>query len=361
MQRNKIFFSLFLFITAAMVISCSGVSGGSSSGSSSVPTIATADITQSYQAAGSFWSVVFSTTNFRIDRYDNYGDATATVSVYGTYTTNATTNIMTLTVTNATGNNAPAAGAKAYGLEIPGTVFFLKPADNDSEIIPMIKAGTCPTATKTYNWIIGKFASNLVTPATQEAYGQASFSNNGSGTITAANITNKKTLDGSAGGADGTGPTGACSNGHLSGGGVDMYLTSAGGAMVKTPGSEFIFASPKHTGDVAAADLAGTYTVLVFSESNTAHKNFPAKMIMAANGTGTGDRMTDPDADTTEGSPVSFSGFAAQAGSNGIFKLDMAGGGRLNCNYYETGGKKVVACNGYDSSSKTFFLLGRQR
>lgn len=362
---KKLWIGLML-VGGVIVASCSNLTGTTTS-TSSVPELE-GTITQSYQAAGSFWKANFTATNFRIDKYTNYDDTTAVMSVYGTYSTATTTKIMTLTVTSASGTNAPSVGDVAYGLEIPGTVFFLKPGGSSSEIIPMIKGGTCPTATKTYNWIIGKFASSTITPSSQEGYGQASFSNDGSGTVTASNITNKKNMDGSAGGSDNTGPTGACSNGHLAGsdgggGTIDMYLTSAGGSIVKTSsGSEFIFASPKHTGDVAASDLDGTFTVLVFDESSTEDKVFPAKLVMSS-GSGTADKITNIDTDALEGSPVTVNGFVAEASSNGIFKLDITGPGRLNCNYYVDSGvsKKVIACNGYGSSNKPFFLLGRQR
>ena len=355
-----------LFIAASVAIGF-GVTrcGGTASpggGSAAVPTLS-GTITQSYQAAGSFWSANFTATNFRIDKYTNYGDTTAILSVYGTYSTDPTTLIMSLVVTSSSGTDAPAPGATAYGLEIPGTVFFLKPANPGAEIIPMVKSGTCPIATKNYNWIIAKFSTSPITPATTEGYGQASFLNNGSGTVTASNITDKKNMDGSVGGSNNTGPTGACSNGHLAGGSVDMYLTQSGGAIVKTSGggSEFIFASPKHTSDVIASDLDGTYTVLVFNDDSSGDKNFPAKLIMNSLGTNTGDKITNIATDATEGAPVTFTGFSAVAASNGIFNLTFDTTGRLNCNYYVDSGKKVIACNGYASGNKPFFLLGRQR
>lgn len=355
-----------LFIAAAVAIGftvtrCGGSSSGGGGAATTVPALV-GTITQSYQAAGSFWSANFTATNFRIDKYTNYGDTTAILSVYGTYSTDPTTLIMSLVVTSASGTDAPAPGATAYGLEIPGTVFFLKPSNAGSEIIPMVKSGTCPIATKNYNWIIAKFNSSPITPSTAEGYGQASFLNNGSGTVTASNITDKKNMDGSAGGSNNTGPTGACVNGYLSGSGVDMYLTQSGGAIVKTNngGSEFIFASPKHSVDVIASDLNGTYTVLVFNDDSSGDKNFPAKLIMSG-GTGTGDKITNISTDATEGSPVTFSAFSALASSNGIFSLTFDTTGRLNCNYYVDSGKKVIACNGYASGNKPFFLLGRQR
>ena len=52
------------------------------------------------------------------------------------------------------GDEKPSVGDQAYGVDIPGVVFLLKPLEANSEIVSMVSKGSCPTGDFNMNWII---------------------------------------------------------------------------------------------------------------------------------------------------------------------------------------------------------------
>lgn len=361
-----------LTITAAF-FSCST---GSSSGSGSVTTVV--GTSGNYQGAGSRWEADFTTTDFNLKYFASVSGTVENLSVSGTYV-QYSSGFRLLTVTSAAGTSAPSPGDQAYGFEVPGFAFFLKPVGSNDEPIVMLDAGTCPTgSTFDANWIIAKFDPGASMTITRDNFGTATFDTSG-GASSSATITQRNPIDGNI---IGTQPVSfdytTCSDSLLTfspslGETVDMFFTSNGGALVHSyDGSShdsIIFAAPKHTGDITQSDLAGTYSVLVFDDSvASGDKLFPAKLVIPSTGAGTASRIDDISIDSLTSDPaISIDNFAAIAGTSGLFSaaIDPTGqNGRLSCAYFVLNSKKVISCNGFGSASgghEPFFLLAQER
>jgi hypothetical protein len=238
----------------------------------------------------------------------------------------------------------------------------------------MVASGSCPTANFSGNWIASDFQAGTNTNDTQDAYGTAAFVINGASS--SATITQRSFVTGTAM-SDSTlnFDSANCANGTLDvGGGVEMYLSTAGAALVKTPGS-FIFATPKQSADVVAADLDGTYSGVAFI-ADGGSKQIPVKVVFSG-GTGTATQLTDIQNDTLGSGTVAFSAISPLASSGGIFSataVNDSDTGRVNCATFTYGGKRVIGCNGFfrddsgdaDGDSNTtekapFFFVARAR
>lgn len=341
-------------------------SGGNSSSSSS---------NGSYAGPGSKWTADFTDGSFVIKKYANAAATSPDITVNGDYE-DLSTGYRKLTVTSASGAGAPSAGAEAYGLDIPGLAFFLKPAgDANSEPIVLVKSGECPTSDFTGNWIAADFESGTTTDDTQDAFGTASFTINGASS--SANISRLTFVTATPLSANTLSFDSAnCSSGVLDvGGGVEMYLTTAGAALVKTTGSK-IFAAPAGSSAVTQADLAGTYSAIAFVSDNPSQKQIPVKLVIPTSGTATATEI-DVETDTAGSGSVDFSSFTAVSGSPGLFTATATMGsdtGKINCATFTYNSVKVIGCNGffkvdgsdYDSDANTtervpFFFLGRSR
>lgn len=346
--------------------------------------------TSSYQGAGSKWAISITGEDFTLNKYATAADTTAVLTITGK-AQKYSNQFVKLTVSTATGTNAPAVGSIAYGLEIPGYAFFLKPAESSSEPIVMVQAGTCPTTTFNANWIIAKPKSTITIPltATQDYFGGAAFTFNGASSsvlvsqnqpITGAYLT--------SGGGNGNGTStlnfdsASCSNGLLrisdSGSFFDMYFTSSGGALVKFPDGQIIFASPRKSAAVTQAELAGSYSVIVFNDKSSGTDSvFPAKITIPATGSAAGYQVTDLENDTASSDGIVFSNIASTVDSTatqlpaGFFRADLnpvgsTTNGKATCSFSEISGVKVIGCSGYmeDTGSEArrpFFFLARSR
>lgn len=338
-----------------------------------------ASSTGSYQGAGSRWTTNFLSDNtFEIKKYATATATAADLTVNGTFT-DLTSGFRKLTVTSASGSGAPAAGSAAYGIEVPGFAFFLKPVDSgDSEPIIMVNSGSCPTSNFNGNWIAGDFENGNNTDDTQDAFGTASFTINGassSAVVTRRTFVTGGTLTNSSLSFNSTN----CSGGVLdAGGGVSKYLTTAGAALVHTSASK-IFAAPAGSSDVTQSAIADTYSGIAFDSSGSVgSKQTPIKIVIPTAGTtGTGTEITDITTDATSSNAVRLTTFSAITGSNGLFRVVAVQGtdtGALNCAFFTYNSKKVIGCNGYfkadtgdaDGDSFTaekrpFFFLARSR
>jgi hypothetical protein len=159
------------------------------------------------------------------------------------------------------------------------------------------------------------------------------------------------------------------------GGGIAMYLTTAGGALVSTPASK-IFSAPAQTSDFTQAAAAGTYSGIAFL-SDASTKQVPVKITIPASGNGSGAEITNLSTDAASADSLTFSNFAAIASTNGLFRADATLGsdtGKINCAIFAYGGVNVIGCNGffktdagdYDSDGNTteripFFVIARAR
>ncbi|MEQ1723330.1 MAG: hypothetical protein ABL930_09140 [Pseudobdellovibrio sp.] len=368
---------IFIGIAATIGLAFASCSGGAGSTSGANVVSGTAG---SYQGAGSKWEATFTTTTFVIKKFADVVTSTPDITVNGTYV-EYTSGFRKLTVTSATGSGAPAPGVEAYGFEVPGFAFFLKPMGVDEEPIVMLKTGSCPGGTGfAANWIIAKFDNGRTLVDTDDAFGTASFNTTTPATSVATinRLTDVTATPMSANVVNFDYST--CANAVLTFNAsvgppvevVDMFFTSNGGALVHshngTTHDSVIFAAPKHTGDVVQADLAGTYSALVFDDSSPSNKLFPAKLVIPSSGNGTANKIDDVQLDTLTADPaIPIASFTAVSGSNGLFTaaIDPTGdNGRLNCTYFSITSKKVIACNGFGSMGggrEPFFFLARQR
>lgn len=370
MKLNSVIAMIALAGTAAYAIS--GCSGGSSNGSSTGVSVVTGTA-GSYQGAGSKWEAIFTTTDFTLKHYPTVSSGTATLSVSGNYV-EYSTGFRKMTVTSATGTNAPSAGTQAYGFDVPGFAFFLKPISANSEPIVMLKAGSCPSSGFTGNWMIAKFDTNVTLDSTKDTFGSAVFTNNGTASTAVIGM-----LEAEAGTLLGYGTMSynynTCANSSLSFPGsndtVDMFFTENGGALVHSYGTvgsghdNLIFAGPRFTSAVTQASIAGTYSALVFDESSSGDKIFPGKLVIPASGDGNAYQITDVETDALSTESLTISNIAANNHADGLFTAAITGSGtgRVSCMHFVSAGKKVLACNGYGDATnrKPFFFLARAR
>lgn len=240
----------------------------------------------SYGGPGSSYSAALNADGtFTITRAADINSA-ASLTVAGTYS-RLSTGFVYMTVTAVTGTG-PSVGDTAYGMEIPGFAFLVKPVGGDSHVIPMVASGTCPTADFTANWIAGdKDDSTSATNIAADFFGTFSYN----ATANTATLPAKYALAGpfTALGAGTVPGLGTCSSGVLSFTGGAMWLTSLGGALVhaNTGGEtadQIIIAMPA-TSLASTTSLAGNYAGLVFNKdlpTGDANRLFPVSVTATA-------------------------------------------------------------------------------
>lgn len=375
---KRILISLAVVLSAAAFITACNKSSDSA---------AAAPTTSLYQGAGSKWSISIgsgSTGDFTISKFATAADTTAEMTVTGTFQ-RFTNQFVKMTVASSTGTGGPAAGSLAYGLEVPGYAFFLKPLSGNSEPIVMVQGGTCPSTNFNANWIIAKPRGDMATNGidnTTDMFGGAVINFNGASS--SLNITQNEPVGGTAisgGNASLAFDIASCSNGVLrvleSGNDYfDMYFTTSGSVLVKFPSSadnQIIFASPKTDAAVTQAQLEGTYSGLVFQEAGASDSLFPIKLAMPATGNGTANDISDVDTDAIDTDGVVFSNITnVDSGSaalpTGFFRADLnpvgsTTNGKASCAFSTVSGVKIIACTGYtdNADKKPFFMLARSR
>lgn len=339
---------------------------GSSSSSSSVNAES-----NDYNGPGSKWDVSLeSDSTFTITRRAT-PEAAIDLTVNGTYIRNAS-GFVSLTVTSASGTDAPSPGDEAWALEVPGYAFLLKPMGDD-KIIAMVTAGECPTEDIDANWVTVKQHSTAdATDAGQDYLGTFSY-DVASGT---PSLPSKHSI--SAGFPAVTGGSalgsGSCSNGlMLVGTAPDiaaMYLTATGGAIVQTninndADSQFIFAlAQKAITDIA--NLEGEYAGMLFDD-NMADGSTVNPVAFSCDDTGVcvGTLVTDIttgalDADgvsvTLNGAPDFISAGAATGFITGSITDESSNTGNLAC-MVDIGAngtsKNIVNCVGQSPGDNT--------
>jgi hypothetical protein len=354
-MKKKLMQSL---VTVALLslVGCAGESGESSSSGTT------------YSGPGSFWTAEMSSSSFKMERRDNYGDPIS-LTVNGSISSLASGYKM-LTVSSATGTNPPTIGEKAYGLEIPGFFTLVKPLNSvDDKLLPMLASGNCPTGDVDYNWIVTGYggSSNLATAA--DIVGFADFTH----ATTQFGITEQYSLNGT----NVTSPsnlTGSCSNGFMQIDtnsdlvmDTDMWISASGAAMLKTPEGSIIVAMPAES--FSAGDLMNkSFSGLVFNEVEVSNKVQPIYVDVGSLGTSaSAGHWTDVEANTkdTVVASLSFTGFdsprqgfvqvglSIDTNSNGSF--DLAGGNMI-CQYkgnIASSGKDLLFCAGHIGGDTT--------
>mgnify|MGYP001204590765 CR=1 FL=1 len=344
---------LFLFLCSTLLL----LSGCSSS----------EDSTTSYIGAGSEYSITFNESAGTFD----LAESTSSLSVSGTYTVLAS-GFKKLTVGSVSGGgtSAPSVGDSAYGIDIPGVVFLLKPLEDDSEIIAMVSKGSCPVGDFNMNWIITSIdrddnftdncSADLSDPNVVGTDGLGTFSythSTGAGQLpTLYDICGKDVNTNFSLGtitcSSGIGSPSADTN-------AKMYLTANGGAVVKmTQDNQIIMALPVDT-ITSKADMADEYIGLVMVNGSSTSNVFTVKSTADTSGVfsfdeidpETGDDITENNVngDTT----IITINSPANGFSTGTFKLDANPSTTLrvscmsNQNINGTG-KNFIFCIGQD-------------
>ncbi len=281
---------------------------------------------------------------------------------------------LTVVSSSGTATDKPAAGVQAYGLEIPGFAFLMKPiGSGDSHIIPMVVSGSCPTANFSANWVLGeKRDDDDALQTTNDYFGTFSYN----ATTGAGTIPTKYALAGPftslTGGAGVTGLS-ACANGQMNFTGGSMWLTQQGGALVhSTNGVEnedqIIIAMPQST--LTTAALAGNYGGLGFDKNGgSGQKVFPITGVATATDANTltivGTKVSDIEtgAVTSDQATVTLTalnspsaGFMTGVVTQGALTGKMACMGAANV---VSSGKNMMFCIGQspNQNSKIFNIL----
>ncbi len=256
---------------------------------------------QSYNGPGSKWDVELVDSNFTITRRENVS-ADIDLTISGTFE-RLESGFLKLEVTEASGTDAPEAGDMAWALEVPGYTLFLNPIGEDSQMIPMVSSGECPTEDFDANWVLVKKASDSRADENQRDF---------FGTFSYAAETETATLPAKYSLADFNTPLEVDS--QLSGGNCDqgimqvedavMYLTANGGAIVQTgisdpDDSSFIFALAQKT-ITDITNLDGEYAGILFDDSLDTGEKIAPVSLSCASGECSGNIVTDIDENTLE-------------------------------------------------------------
>ena len=322
-----------------------------------------------YIGPGSEWSISLDsgTENFTIE------EAVSGLVVNGTYSV-LDSGFTLLTVSSASGPDAPSAGDQAYGIEIPGYVFLLKPLGDDSEIISMVAAGSCPTEDFSANWMItstdsdSTFLDNCSGGSNLDAVGTFSYTHS----TTSGTLPNKYDVCGDTVGVPFDVGTITCSGGKASISSdpdVTMYMTQSGGMLVNfdstlSDNNQIIIAIPNDAISNASV-LNGSYKGFVVADNNISSSSFFGFMKATFDSTTNTIRFDEVNADTgetitTHSANGTFTIVGIDNPSNGFikgtFELDTdLSPHRAMCiaknNIYSTG-KDVLFCVGENPSDK---------
>lgn len=315
------------------------------------PTGTTTNTSNSYQGPGSDWDATLDSS----DNTFELVESSANWNITGTYE-DLTTGFKKLTVGSSTGTGAPTQGSVAYGLDIPGVVFLLKPLEANSEIISMVRAGECPTSTRNLNWVIAKMDSGAdASSSSQDVFG--TFTTDG----TTASLPTKYALDDSSIGANSLGSF-SCSGGEVTVADAKLYLTQTSGAIVRTGLSStsedddgIIVAMPSES--ITSGQLSGNFVGLVFSQNET----YPTSVSISGNTveiesinveTGVADAQID--------NTLTFNAFDTP--ESGFIGGTLTGGQEVQCianTDLANSGKSILFCSGSDpaDTTKLFALL----
>ena len=315
-------------------------------------------VDQSYSGPGSKWDVTLKADGtYTIDKYTNAADTTVDFAVTGTYTT-LTSGFKKLTVGTVTGTGGPAVGDTAYAMEVPGFMLALKPAGNSSQLIPMVSTGTCPASDVILNWAKVNTGDGVTDFTTADLAGTFNYvAATGASTVTAA-----YSVDHTSKGTNALG-AGTCANGLLTVSNVDIYLTSAGGAVVNTNNSnpadaEFIFGfGQKAISDISS--LNGNYIGVRFRQFDNSLE--PVEVICTA-GVCTGQGYTNIETGEKASGSVSITFDPVDSPATGLITAtitESTKSGRLICMFDKNAagsGKIIGNCAGYEPDDNTKFF-----
>ncbi len=336
------------FAVSSLTLILTACGGGNDSSSST-------SVSSSYQGPGSTWDVDLSDENFTITRKESPVDP-VDLTVEGTYTRLAS-GFLEMTVASATGDDAPAAGDKAYAIEVPGYAMLLKPVDS-GQIISMVKSGACPTEDIDANWVIVKMRDDGdASDPNQDFFGQFNYDVS-TGT---PSIPSKYNLNGGVITGDSSLGSGTCENGLMivgdPGDQAAMYLTDNGGAIVQTSidnesEASFIFGlGAKEIGSLVA--LQGSYGGWLFDDNQpSGDEVIPVAMTCDESGVCTGAILDLDTGVASESETVTITLTGPDSPQTGFVSGVIDDGsdtGNLYCMAdvnASSSGQKIVTCTG---------------
>jgi hypothetical protein len=322
--------------------------------------------TENYNGPGSKWDIELSSDGaFEIERRAT-PQTSVILTVNGDYE-RYSSGFLGLTVTSASGEDAPSAGDSAWALEVPGYALLLKPTDGD-QLIAMVTSGSCPSADINANWVIVKQdSSSDATDSERDYFGSFSYdAETGTPSLPSKYAISTGFPAVTGGGLDGSG---SCDDGLMFVGSdpdiAAMYLTESGGAIVQTninneDDAQFIFALAQN--DIAdIGNLAGNYAGMLFDDNMADGSNInPVSMVCDDSGTCTGTIVTDisTGAVSSDSVTITLNGAVDQPENGFITGMisDTESNGNLVCMAdvnANNSGKTIVNCVGQSPGDNT--------
>ena len=278
--------STVIAVGLAISLTLLGCSSGSDRSTSTQTAVTVQETGQArnYSGPGSKWDVVLNDdATFLIERRAT-AQTEVVLRVSGNYQSldNGFTQFF---VSSAQGEDAPAPGATAWGIEVPGFALFLKPDDSPfGGFISMLDSGTCPSEPLLANWVVVKpQASADATDAAQPIVGAFEYDPSTS----QADLTQRYSLQGDDLGVASLGAA-SCSDGILITDEAVVYLTAAGGGLAHTiradeADREVVFALQQEAIS-SIGDLDGDYVGLVYDPGNPSGNNVSPTVVNCAAG-----------------------------------------------------------------------------
>lgn len=365
---------------------------------------------RTYQGPGSRWTVVIQGENFTMREFETSSSTEPRLVIQGTTTLNETNRFRSFTVTSAEGENGPETSDTAFGLELEGTALFVIPFGSSTPLV-MTGAGACPNGSFAANWVVTK-------PRLDDGdFDEENFNGDGVGTAvyTPGDRNTENFLVRSAGIVDGVLQAAEegqpfrpsedeedenpgfsmsnCNAGLLSVAVAgeeegedeifDMYFTSTGNIVVKFPESEnssdqIIFGIPRAASPITAANLEGTYSVLVYQGGAAADLSLatlePGVLSFDDSGDGSLRLLTDIEENTAAAedlgalNDLTVTDDNEAALPNGTLRFTLAGGdlveGQISCSLNPAATPRAIACYGFTGTApnrEPITILGHSR
>lgn len=320
---KSLVFIVTISLTLLAVYSCSG-RGASES--------------DSYIGPGSDWR-----TTINNDGSFTFVEAIASLTLTGSWQPQVGP-FKKFTVETSSNTGSVAVGSEAFGLDIPGVAFILKPLSG-TQMISMVKSGECPTDDGTMNWIITKY-DGAPDFSSVDLFGTFQFT----AASNSATLPYKYKLDGTVFGTSDSLGSFNCADGKATVAGGTMYLHEVG-ALVNTTSNQFIIGFlQSEIGQIS--NLDDTYYGLLFQESTGS--------VQTVKGVLTANTLTVTDIDTSTGLTngtvsASLTVNAVDTPQNGFVQMTI-GSDTVRCMAnpdIASSGKKLLFCVAKDPAGTT--------
>lgn len=217
---------------------------------------------RNYIGAGSVWNVALdnpATGDFHITRRPS-AITPIDVDFSGTYSSTPS-NALDLNITTvALPTNHPIP-TESYALEIPEYLFL---AVFDDNIVPMVKSGSCPTTTTSWNYVTVK-SQRDVNDLNNPFFGKVTYNP----TLGQFTVNNRYNLTTNAQIGTSQSFSSTCNNGVISFSGKEIYVSPSGGLVGHdTTNGDIYYGLPTQSAAITASDLDGTYTGVLYDNQS---------------------------------------------------------------------------------------------